>query len=247
VNQKPATEGITQLSCAHLTGCDESHLVEVADGYRLHQQVADAFTQLQRDAGKAGFELVISSGYRSFERQCAIWNGKAAGWRPVHDDDGRPVPMADLAPREQLHAILRFSALPGTSRHHWGTDLDVYDMAAVERDYAVQLTPGEVAAGGVFDPFHCWLDERMAAGKSRGFYRPYDRDNGGVALERWHLSFAPIAALCSGRVSAAALRACWDTCEGELLLRGEVEADWSEIMRRYLTVDKSWCPAHYYQ
>ena len=43
----------------------------------------------------------------------------------------------------------------------------------------------EVARGGVFDSLHSWLDARMAAGESHGFYRPYARDRGGVAPERW--------------------------------------------------------------
>ena len=106
--------------------------------------------------------------------------------------------MASLSAEQQLHAILRFSAIPGTSRHHWGTDLDVFDAAALPQDYQLQLSPQEVAPGGMFDPLHCWLDQRMAAGEVHGFFRPYGQDRGGVAPERWHLSYAPMAAGCEG-------------------------------------------------
>ncbi|NIM47861.1 MAG: D-alanyl-D-alanine carboxypeptidase family protein, partial [Gemmatimonadales bacterium] len=86
---------------------------------------------------------------------------------------------------------LRWSALPGASRHHWGTDLDVYDLAARPEGYEVELIPEEVDAGGMFGPLHEWLDGRIAADAAFGFFRPYERDRQGVAPERWHLSYAP--------------------------------------------------------
>jgi hypothetical protein len=234
-----------ELSVAQLTGRDDSHLVMLPCGHRLQADAAKAFTLLQRDAAEAGFELAIASSFRSFERQLAIWNGKAGGERPVHDDAGHPVPMATLSPRDQMYAILRYSAIPGTSRHHWGTDLDVFDSAAVPVDYQVQLSPAEVAGGGVFDPLHCWLDERMENGLSRGFYRPYGRDRGGVAPERWHLSFAPASLACASRLGAQILQRCWnEAClDRELLLRDEIERDLAPILERYVMVERGWCPA----
>ena len=38
---------------------------------------------------------------------------------------------APLAPDALIETILLWSALPGGSRHHWGTDVDVFDAAAV--------------------------------------------------------------------------------------------------------------------
>jgi LAS superfamily LD-carboxypeptidase LdcB len=233
------------LNARQLTGLDESHLVTLADGHRLQAEVATAFVKLQTDARAAGFELAIASSYRSFARQLAIWNGKASGTRAVHDDAGHAVDIARLPPVEQLHAILRFSALPGTSRHHWGTDLDVYDAATVPPDYQVQLSPMEVAAGGLFDPLHNWLDARMAAGESHGFFRPYNEDRGGVAPERWHLSYAPRAVACAGQFRSELLVDCWD-CEQAsegLLLREEIEAWLPQLLSRYVMVPPDWCPA----
>jgi LAS superfamily LD-carboxypeptidase LdcB len=228
-----------------LTGAEESHLVPVEGRHRLQAEAAEAFLRLQRDAAVAGFELAIASSFRSFARQLAIWNGKASGQRPVHDDRGNPVALQALPPREQVHAILRFSALPGTSRHHWGTDLDVYDAGALAADQQVQLVPAEVAPSGVFDPLHGWLDERMAAGQSHGFYRPYAVDRGGVAPERWHLSYAPIARDCGRQLDARLLLECWrrELPPGGLLLRDEVEDCLSEMLARYVSVPEDWCPA----
>ncbi len=234
---------LDQLNSRQLTGLDESHLVTMPDGHRLRAAAAQAFAALQADARQAGFELAIASSFRPFSRQLAIWNAKASGLRPVLDDHNCPVAMAQLSPAQRLHAILRFSALPGTSRHHWGTDLDVYDAAAVAPDYRVQLSLQEVAVGGVFDPLHNWLDSRMAAGESHGFYRPYDKDRGGVAPERWHLSYAPLSIACAAQFRSEMLATCWDCEEGVegILLREEIEADLQHIMSRYVTVPQDWC------
>ena len=232
------------LNARQLTGRDDSHLVVLPGDHRLQAEAAEAFALLQADAQAAGFELSVASSFRSFARQLAIWNGKACGERPVYDDRGREVALAGLPPRQQLYAILRYSAIPGTSRHHWGTDLDVYDRAAVAADYQLELSPLEVAAGGVFDPMHCWLDERIAAGASRGFYRPYARDRGGVAPERWHLSYAPLARACADQLTGRLLQECWD-CEesaGVMLLRAQIDAELPQIMARYVAVAGDWCP-----
>ena len=232
------------LNRRQLTGLDETHLVMLADGHRLQSEVARAFTALQSDARNAGFELSIASSFRPFYRQLAIWNGKAAGSRPIHDDQGRLISIERLSRTEQLHAILRYSAMPGTSRHHWGTDLDVYDSAAVPSEYPLQLSPDEVATGGVFDGLHCWLDARLAAGESHGFFRPYGKDRGGVAPERWHLSYAPLSVACAAQFNSATLAFCWgcDEVKEEMLLKTEVDADLPQILAQYVAVPEDWCP-----
>lgn len=226
------------LTAEQLTGQAEDHLVELADGHRLQAAAARAFELLQADAAAAGFRLAIASSFRSFGRQLLIWNGKACGERPVHDDAGCPVDLAALDVEAQRQAILRFSALPGASRHHWGTDLDVFDAGAVAEGYQVALSPQEVAPGGVFDALHCWLDEHIARGRAHGFFRPYAQDRGGVAPERWHLSYAPLAAGCAQQLTPALLRACWDRCESgrPLLFETECDAALEDVFARYVTV-----------
>jgi LAS superfamily LD-carboxypeptidase LdcB len=222
-------------SSAFLTGRDETPLFERGDGFRLLPAVSAAFDRLAGDAAAAGFELRIASAHRSFDRQLLIFNGKARGERPVIDDRGAPVDLAALESCEQLAAILRFSALPGGSRHHWGTEVDVYDAAAVAAGYRVSLTEAEVCTGGPFDPFHCWLDGQIAAGRSHGFFRPYDRDRGGVAPERWHLSFAPLSQAFSEQVDADLLAACWSGLrDGEIAYRDLLLARLPLLVDQYL-------------
>ena len=85
-----------QLNARQLTGRTDSHVVALPCGNRLQAAAARAFSLLQMDAREAGFELAVASGFRSYDRQLAIWNGKARGQRPVHDDAGREVKLAEL-------------------------------------------------------------------------------------------------------------------------------------------------------
>jgi len=233
-----------RLTARQLTGLDSSHVVAVDNAHRLEPEVVQAFARLQHDARIAGFDLAIASSFRSFARQLKIFNEKANGNRVVHDDRGRVLDLTAMPASEKLRAILRYSALPGTSRHHWGTDLDVYDAAAMDADYEVQLHPEEVGPGGVFYPLHEWLDQRMRAGRSHGFFRPYDVERGGVAPERWHLSYAPLSLACADHVDDRLLYECWDTLwSGEgLALRAEIDAHLTELMQRYVAVPRDWCP-----
>jgi LAS superfamily LD-carboxypeptidase LdcB len=136
------------LTPAYLTGCDSSPLLDLGDGQRLLPEVADALGALVDDARRAGFDLRIASAWRSFERQRDIFNAKIRGERAVLDDADRPVDLSRLSEREVVHAILRFSALPGASRHHWGTDLDVFDAATLPAGGKPALSQAEVCAGG---------------------------------------------------------------------------------------------------
>jgi LAS superfamily LD-carboxypeptidase LdcB len=151
-----------------------------------------AFSRLQQRAKRQGFDLRIASSYRDYERQLAIFNGKVSGQRPVTDDHGLVLSRADCAALPWLLRILRFSALPGVSRHHWGSDCDVFDAARISRD-SLQLVPREYDAQGPCGALSQWLTEQIERDDAEGFFRPYDRDRGGVAPEPWHLSYRPDA------------------------------------------------------
>ena len=160
------------LSEAQLLGLDDGHVEQGADGHSLHPDCRAAFERLQKRGREAGFDLQLASGFRSFERQLQIWNAKASGQRPLLDEQDRALDPARLSSQQLLEAILRFSALPGTSRHHWGSDCDVFDAAAVPKDYRVQLNSAEVSAGGLFAPLHEWLDQLIANDDCEDFIDP---------------------------------------------------------------------------
>ena len=220
-------------------GPDSNDISTDASGVPVHRRILPDWIRLQTAAAEAGFELALASGYRDPERQRLIWNRKAAGERAVLDSNGEPLDLTRLAPWQQVQAILRWSALPGASRHHWGCDLDVFDRRAVAADYAVQLSREEVEQGGPFAPMHDWLDEYLAKYPENGFFRPYAFDRGGIAPERWHLSYAPIAAPMQCRLQLADLQSYWQSAD--ILLRDTIMAYSEEIFRRFV-----WVPAEVY-
>lgn len=221
---------------ASILGRTETHLCSESEvgtiGARIHHLALVPFLALREEAAREGFDLTILSGFRSFERQLSIWNRKATGQLAVLDTDARPLDIATLTPTQLVFAILRWSALPGASRHHWGTDIDVYDAAAKPPGYDVDLIPAEVEAGGMFAPLHEWLDERIATGRAYGFVRPYDRDRGGVAPERWHLSYAPVASEYLRRLTPDLLRTTIET--GDMHLKDVVLANLEAIFDRFV-------------
>jgi LAS superfamily LD-carboxypeptidase LdcB len=196
-----------------LTGRSRDHLSDVPDpACTLHKLVVSPFLTLRAAAAADGIDLVAISSYRDFDRQLAIWNGKFRGERPMQDRDGRPLDVLRLPPAARVEAILWWSALPGTSRHHWGTDFDVVDRAALTPGYRVQLVPAEYREGGPFHRLTTWLDAHLHA---FGFFRPYTTDRGGVLPEPWHLSYAPVAQAAAAQFSVDGLRSVLDAADIE--------------------------------
>jgi LAS superfamily LD-carboxypeptidase LdcB len=176
-----------------LTGRVRSKIVDLDQPVAsLHYQAVASYLAMREAAARVGLDLVPVSAFRDFNRQVLIWNRKWRGERPVYDRQGQPLDAALLSEPERVSAILCWSAVPGGSRHHWGTDIDVIDAAAMPAGYQVQLLPAEYQRGGVFEQLTCWLDENMTR---YGFYRPYATGRCAMGVEPWHLSYRPVACL----------------------------------------------------
>jgi LAS superfamily LD-carboxypeptidase LdcB len=213
-----------------LTGRASTHVCEVRElSCTVHFGAVDELLAMQAAARSAGIDLTVVSSFRDFERQLAIWNAKFQGTRELLDRDSHPLPRANLDEAGLIDAILIWSALPGASRHHWGTDIDVIDRAAVSPDYQVQLLPQEFNGAGPFVRLDAWL----AANMSRfGFFRPYASARAGVQPEPWHLSFAPLAVPALDALTLEVLRHTLD--DAPLLGREAVRARLPEIYSRYV-------------
>jgi LAS superfamily LD-carboxypeptidase LdcB len=213
-----------------LTGRTDGHVALHADGKsRLHRDALADFARLAAEAQKDGFELKVVSSFRDFAAQLRIWNEKTEGKRPLLDRMGAPLDPAKLSPDEIVTAILRWSALPGASRHHWGTDFDVVAGNVLPDGYQVQLTPQEITKGQVFEAFGAWLEDRLPFA---GFYRPYAEERGGVSPEWWHLSYAPIAETYRRAYKLSTLRRSVEA--SDLRLKPIVEARLEEIFETYV-------------
>ncbi|XBS68726.1 M15 family metallopeptidase [Acerihabitans sp. KWT182] len=222
------------MTPAMLTGQTDLHVVSLSEGHRLQSEAVAAFNGLRQAGLRQGFNLQPASGFRDFQRQLAIWNGKFRGERPLLDKESRPINSQSLSVPERCEAILRWSALPGTSRHHWGSDVDVYDPDLLPAGGALQLTPAEYQPGGYFSPLSDWLTEHMA---DFDFYRPYASFRGGVAIEPWHLSYRPLACRAESLLTPDIVLKSWQDVDvaGSMWIIPRLPA----IFRRYISnVDK---------
>jgi LAS superfamily LD-carboxypeptidase LdcB len=219
-----------RLTPMELTGRCTTH-VQATEGERcaLHPLAHRALRCLAAAALQDGIELTAVSCFRSFDQQLAIWNGKFRGERALLSMSGTPLDALALDAPARVAAILAWSALPGASRHHWGTDFDVIDRAALPPGERVQLVSAEYGPDGWFAPLDQWLLRNAA---DYGFFRPYDVDRGGVLPEPWHLSFAPVATLALQDLGVDVLAA--SLAEAPLEGRDTVLSRLPELHRQYV-------------
>ena len=193
-------------------GLGTPDLFEFQPGYFVDSAIVEDLRALSAAAKAGGFELRIESAYRSFEKQLSIWNRKARGELPLLSDTG--VPMERPKDEEELmYAILTWSALPGASRHHLRTDIDVVDGAACPEGYEVELTPAE--CDGMFAKFHAFLTERMEAHEAFGFSRVFVPGRGNIRPEDWHIAHLPTSRKRLEHFSLDVLRGIYERSEME--------------------------------
>lgn len=213
-----------------LTGQARSHVVELSEPRCvLHYEAVASFLAMRDAARLDGIDLAPRSSFRDFHTQLAIWNRKWTGERPIYDRDSRLLDRRELSDSATVDAILCWSAIPGGSRHHWGSDVDVIDAAAVPPGYNVELLPAEYAPDGIFARLSQWLDANM---RRFGFFQPYRTDRGGVTPEPWHLSYAPVSQAALESLSLSTLRRVLEgsSIEG----KAHVLARLPEIYTRFL-------------
>ena len=174
-----------------ITGRARTHVVQIKEPrFAAHREVTDAFLEMRAEAAAAGFDLQVISSFRDFKTQLKIWNNKFSGKKPLFDIEGNVRDTSEMTDEQIVRHIFDWSALPGGSRHQWGTEIDVFDRLAIPKDYKVKLLPEEVSEGGVFHPLHQWLDANI---HRFGFFKPYKIYQGGMFPEPWHLSYAPVS------------------------------------------------------
>ncbi|OHD57671.1 MAG: hypothetical protein A2Y33_06360 [Spirochaetes bacterium GWF1_51_8] len=138
-----------------------------------------SFVKMAAAAKKDGIELTIVSAFRSFADQKGIWELKWNGGKTVA---GKNLAKEVADPVERAKYILLFSSMPGTSRHHWGTDID---LNSLENSYF---------ADGQGKKVYDWLVKHAA---EYGYYQPYtpkpETRTDGYEEEKWHWSYLPAA------------------------------------------------------
>jgi D-alanyl-D-alanine carboxypeptidase len=142
----------------------------------LRKAAAKAFVQMALAARADGIELRVVSALRTFQQQKAIWDAKWNGRTSGYEH------FPTLDPITRAKGVLAFSSIPGTSRHHWGTDIDIN---SVEPDHFKQGRGLKV---------YQWLQKN---GAKYGFCQTYaGKSQGrlGYEDEAWHWSYMPLSA-----------------------------------------------------
>jgi len=147
--------------------------------FKLRKDASKAFNAMSVASKKDGFKIKPISSYRSFDDQKRIWNRKYMQFL-----------SEGLSPLQAIDKIIEYSTIPGTSRHHWGTDIDIVD--------GNQEVDGDVLLSRLFDEdgpyfeFKLWLNQNAS---NFDFVEVYTSspERKGFKYEPWHFSYAPLS------------------------------------------------------
>ncbi len=142
------------------------------DKFGFRPKAGEAFRDMQADARKDGIHIYPVSTYRDFWHQLRIWNKK---YRKYGD----------------VRKVIEYTAIPGTSRHHWGTEVDLIDPRIKLRD----PLSSQYFESGPFSELYLWLKKNA---EKYGFYEVYDKrpERKGFKWEPWHWSFSEESVPC---------------------------------------------------
>ena len=156
-----------------------SPLLTKTSTYRLRPEAAIAFEEMKAAALKDGIKFQVVSSYRDYNHQNRIWERKYKRFRE-----------SGLSHLATINKIIEYSTIPGTSRHHWGTDIDIVD--ATPGVTSRLLVPSKFHGSGPFCKFKEWMD---AHANSFGFYLVYTDtyDRKGFKYEPWHYSYKALS------------------------------------------------------
>lgn len=148
----------------------------------IQKRTLEAFLKMHAAAKADGIKLVATSASRNFWVQRYIWEQK---WQKITEHQGAA----------RAKHILQYNSMCGTSRHHWGTELD---LNSPKLEYWNSVEGKKT---------YQWLCENA---HKFGFYQPYSKKvsgadspsgagtNGegrrtGYNEEKWHWSYYPLA------------------------------------------------------
>ena len=139
----------------------------------LHKETITAFIKMREEALKDGISLTIVSGTRNFYEQKNIWERKYKKHQKV-----------GLSEQEIIRKIMLWSSMPSTSRHHWGTDIDIngFDKYFDGTNEKANKEYEWLTNNGSRFGFCQVYSEKKEGGRTTGYNE-----------EKWHWSYMPIA------------------------------------------------------
>jgi LAS superfamily LD-carboxypeptidase LdcB len=145
----------------------------------LRKEVYEAFLKMAEAAIEDSITLNIISATRSFDYQKDLWENK---WTGITYVDGKKLHLYIKDPKERAVKIMEYSAPPGFSRHHWGTD---FDLNSTEPEYFETVEGIKVYEWLKINAFRfgfCQTYTEFSEERPRGFHE-----------EKWHWSYFPVS------------------------------------------------------
>ena len=141
----------------------------------MQKEVYESYERMRQAAAKEGIDIKVVSAHRSYNRQREIWNAKY-----------KTLTSQGLPAKDAIQEIITYSTLPGTSRHHWGTDIDIIDNANPQSGDV--LLAEKFYGDGPSSALRSWMNRNAA---DYGFLEVYtDHPNRkGFAHEPWHYTY----------------------------------------------------------
>lgn len=156
--------------------------IEYADrpGQFIRTEVLMAFIKMYKKASADGVKLQIRSATRNFNDQKRIWENKWTGKTILEDKVNAATDIADDLMRAKK--ILEYSSMPGTSRHHWGTDMDFNSFSNewFEKGEGLKLYTWMLTNAG--DYGFCQPYTKMGIDRKSGYFE-----------EKWHWTYMPLS------------------------------------------------------
>jgi LAS superfamily LD-carboxypeptidase LdcB len=139
----------------------------------LQKETLEDFIKMKESAEKDGIQLILVSGTRNFYSQKSIWERKY--------NKNKAKGLTDI---ENIKKIMIWSSMPSTSRHHWGTDIDI-------NGFDEYFDGKNEKANNEYE----WLVNNAS---KFGFCQVYsEKEEGkrqtGYNEEKWHWSYMPLS------------------------------------------------------
>ncbi len=184
-NMKSQKDKLTLEYCMGKFDPIDSELFELINimyadrkGMLLRNEAYESFKKMYAAAESENIKLIIKSATRNFNYQKGIWERKWNGKTKLSDGTNAAKMSSEILRAEK---ILNYSSMPGASRHHWGTDIDLNSFN------------NKYFATGEGLKIYIWLIDHA---HEYGFCQPYttkEKGRTGYNEEKWHWSYTPLS------------------------------------------------------
>lgn len=136
----------------------------------LQKEVYQKFIDMHNAAKKENITLLIVSGTRNFNEQKDIWERKWDKYIKTKDS------------LSTVRQIMLYSSMPTTSRHHWGTDIDINSVDPAHFNTKQGIKEYKWLVNNAHKFGFCQVYTDKSTSKRTGY-----------EMEKWHWSYTPIS------------------------------------------------------